>query len=137
MYLGIRNVCDIELVSMNFSKVLIVEDELIIAKVCEMFFKQKHVADVNTVCCFKEAVETFDEGYPDLILMDIQLRGRRDGVELANYIRQYSNVPIIFSTGNGYRETIKKIHEISNTKLLSKPIKFDQLEKAMNDLEFV
>lgn len=137
MYLGNIKECDIEFVSMSFSKVLIVEDELIIAKVCEMFFKQHKVADVNTVCCFKEAVETFEDGYPDLILMDIQLRGRRDGVELANYIRQYSNVPIIFSTGNGYKETIKKINEISNTKLLSKPIKFDQLEQAMSELEFV
>lgn len=116
---------------MDYANILIVEDELIIAKVCEMFFNKKNIESIETVCCFKEAVEAMEENFPDLVLMDIQLRGVRSGIDLAHWIRERSDVPIIFSTGNGYKDTISKIENISNAKLLSKPVKFDQLEEAM------
>lgn len=118
---------------MEYSNILIVEDELIIAKVCEIYFTKNNTTKVNTVCCFKEAVEAMEQVFPDLVLMDIQLRGVRSGIDLAHWIRERSNVPIIFSTGNGYKDTLQKVESIENSKLLSKPIKFDQLEETMKE----
>ena len=58
----------------------------------------------------------------DLILMDIKLRGEMDGIEAMNIIREKSNTPVVFLTGNSDLKTKQRLKEISNSSCLQKPI---------------
>lgn len=120
---------------MLIENVLIVEDELIIAKVCEKFFMQNKVREVKVVCCFNDAIQSFEENTPDLVLMDVQLKGDKDGIELAHWIRVRSEIPIVFSTGNVLKDTKNRLMNLSKTTIMTKPIKFNQLKTIMDDIE--
>ena len=111
-------------------KILIAEDELIIAKVNAIMLGKlgydveivKNAADVIT------ATNTFN---PDVVLMDIQFKkGTPTGVDAAIKIRKESDVPIIFTSGN----KPDSIGEIENTYHLTKPVDFKDLKKNISKL---
>jgi DNA-binding response OmpR family regulator len=111
----------------NHKTVLIAEDELLIAGVLKLQFQNlgyevENVADGSLV--FKKALQL----KPDIIILDINLKGNCDGVESGKKIRQAGiNCPIVFTTGNSYQETQKQVHELKNTRILIKPVDFEQL----------
>ncbi len=81
-------------------KILIVEDEAILAKSLEdslisMGYTVSGIADSGI-----KAIMLFFSTEPDLILMDIRIKGAKDGIEVADNIRQQKSVPIVFLTAN-------------------------------------
>ena len=102
--------------------VLIVEDELIISKVYSMFLQANGFDVMGTCSSADQAFKVMEKGQPDVVIMDIQLAGNVNGIEIAKQIRSQNNTPIIFTTGNSRSETAKKTKEIPNTIILSKPI---------------
>lgn len=77
-------------------KILIVEDQRIFAKDLESVLK-KHGAFVTGIAATAEtAVEMFNKQKPDLILIDIELKGKETGIDVANYILKKDRVPFIF-----------------------------------------
>jgi CheY-like chemotaxis protein len=48
---------------------------------------------------------------PDVVLMDINLEGGREGIEVARWLRAVCDVPIVFVTGYSDRDTVERIHE--------------------------
>ncbi len=90
------------------AKILIVEDETIVA------FNLKNrleglgytVADVSTsgIAALKKVSET----HPDLILMDIKLKGSIDGIEAANQIRKQFSIPVVYLTAYTDEETLNR-----------------------------
>jgi DNA-binding response OmpR family regulator len=117
-------------------KILIVEDELIIAKVYSMFLQSRGFQVLGTCASAEQAYKVLESNQPDLVIMDIQLAGNTNGIDLAKQLRANNNTPIIFTTGNSGVETVKRTREISNTVVLSKPIDnqllLEQIEKIMN-----
>lgn len=87
-----------ELVDTSDIKILIVEDEIIIA--CDLENSLKLMG--HQVCGIagsgEQAVSCVKKQRPDLILMDINLQGEISGIEAAEVIRRESDVPIIFVT---------------------------------------
>lgn len=83
---------------MSGEKILIVEDEVILA----MSMKQELISlgynVMNTVETGKKAVISANELKPDLILMDITLKGEIDGIEAAKKINETLDIPIIYMT---------------------------------------
>jgi PAS domain S-box-containing protein len=79
-------------------KVLVVEDELIIAKGIEKRLIALGYAVTGTVPSGEEALVKALECSPDLIIMDIHLQGGMDGVETAEKIRSVADIPIIYLT---------------------------------------
>ncbi|MDD2336551.1 MAG: PAS domain S-box protein [Geobacteraceae bacterium] len=79
-------------------RILIVEDELIIAMGIEKRLKALGYAVTDMVSSGKEAVEKALETLPDLILMDINLSGDIDGVMATEKIRSLADIPVIFLT---------------------------------------
>ena len=112
---------------MRQRKILIVEDELIIAMMIEqMLVRQGHQV-VGKVTTGESAVEAAGEHNPDLILMDIRLEGEMDGIDAIKAIRRKQNIPVIFLTGNsdeGYR---KRINETEYLAFLTKPVTHNDL----------
>jgi signal transduction histidine kinase len=79
-------------------KILVVEDESIVAKDIERCLKNLGYTVSATVVSGEEAIKKAGEDKPDLVLMDIVLQGEMDGIEAAKQIRSRFNIPIIYLT---------------------------------------
>jgi two-component system, response regulator PdtaR len=92
-------------------RALIVEDEI--------FFAISLEADMNAlgfdICDLAtngyQASELAMSNQPDVVLMDINLEGGREGIEVARWLRTVCEAPVIFITGYTDRETVERIHE--------------------------
>jgi DNA-binding NarL/FixJ family response regulator len=81
-------------------RVLIVEDELIVAWNLRMIFEGMGMEVLAVAMTAEEAIGQARSGAPDLILMDIRLKGGATGIDAASEIRRFSEVPIAYVTGN-------------------------------------
>lgn len=93
---------------MSDYKVLVVEDELLVAADIEESLEILGYTVVGTVATGKAAIESVEKHLPDIILMDIMLKGDMNGIEAANIIRKKHDVPIIYLTANADLGTIEK-----------------------------
>ncbi len=89
------------------SKILIVEDEGVVAKDIQGRLERLGYAVVGIAYSGDEAVETAGRLSPDLVLMDIKLRGDMDGIEAARQIRDSFNIPVIYLTAYTDDMTLK------------------------------
>jgi PAS domain S-box-containing protein len=79
-------------------RILIVEDESIVAEDIQRSLENMGYSILSIVSSGEEAIEKVKENEPDLVLMDIMLDGEMDGIEAADMIHSFSNIPIIFLT---------------------------------------
>ena len=85
---------------MKKARILIVEDEAIIAMEIESQMQSLGYEVTSIVNTGEEAIGKADSYRPDIILMDIDLRGKLDGIESAEIIRTRFNIPIVFLTAH-------------------------------------
>lgn len=113
-------------------RVLIVEDELLVAWHLESLVRDQNLDVCGLVPDGDGAIEQADDLDVDLILMDIRLAGRMDGVEAARRIREQRGTPIIFITAHGDPATRALIErQIPGAPVLAKPISADRLREAI------
>jgi PAS domain S-box-containing protein len=79
-------------------KILVVEDEIIVAKDIKMRLENLGYSVSSLVSSGEEAIREVEENNPDLVLMDIVLQGEMDGIEAADQIRSHFNIPVIYLT---------------------------------------
>ncbi len=79
-------------------RVLIVEDEAIVADDLEQQVLQLGYEVAGVAASGREAVALADENRPDIVLMDIQLQGAMTGTEAANVIQRQTGAAIVFVT---------------------------------------
>lgn len=103
-------------------KILIVEDETIIAMEYRMDLILEGYLGVSIVSTAAEAIKSNERENPDLILMDIKLKGNKSGLDAAIEIRRKSNVPILFVTGNSDIRTLEQMKAMDNSVILIKPL---------------
>lgn len=103
-------------------KILIVEDEAIVAMENKMNLSMAGYSVVASVSSGEDALYKIAEVIPDLILMDIKLKGSISGIETVEQIRKKNNIPVIFITGNSDNKTLEQIKDITNTTYLLKPV---------------
>ncbi|MDX1637826.1 MAG: response regulator [Balneolaceae bacterium] len=117
---------------MKKRKILIVEDEMIIALMLEqMVIRQGHVV-VDKVSSGEAAVEAACKYNPDLILMDIRLEGKLDGIEAMQSINARQPTPVIFVTGNSDEVRKTRIKEIEYLDFLTKPVSYRELSRSLD-----
>jgi CheY-like chemotaxis protein len=111
----------------TINKILIAEDELLIAKVLRMQL-ESHGFEVDNVADGNDAFNRVIEWSPDLVIMDNYLKNNTNGIEVAAKMRNKNiNTPIIFVTGNSYDNTKLLAKAIGKSFVLGKPIVFEQL----------
>ncbi|MFZ2055194.1 MAG: diguanylate cyclase [Candidatus Aminicenantales bacterium] len=93
---------------METIRILIVEDEGLIARDIENMVRNAGYEICGVVGTGKEAIEKAEGTLPDLILMDIILRGEMDGVEAAERIRERFNIPVIYLTAHTDENTLQR-----------------------------
>lgn len=114
-------------------KILIAEDELLIAKVLRMQLENLGY-EVENVVDANQAIEMAQQMRPDVIILDVYLKNKTTGIEVGLGLRELGiNTPMIFITGNSYHDTIELIQGINRTMVLSKPVEFDKLILYINE----
>jgi DNA-binding LytR/AlgR family response regulator len=108
-------------------KVLLVEDEGIIAADMENMLKKMGYEVFETAMDYEEAIERLEEETPDLILLDVNLGGRKDGIDLAEIINEKYQIPFIFTTSYTDGLTIERAKKVNPIGYLVKPFKQEQL----------
>ena len=103
-------------------KVMIVEDELITGEAIGILLKKLNYDPIEIASSGEEAISKLEDLEPDLILMDIILAGRMDGIEAAQIINSKYDIPIIFITAYGDKKTLDKAKISEPYGYLVKPI---------------
>ncbi len=107
---------------MEKNKILIVEDEYIIAMEIKSKLKSLGYEVTSIAKTGMEAIEKVDSEKPDLITMDIQLKGEMDGIEAAKHIRDKSDIPIVFLSAYAEEEKIERAKLTLPSGYLLKPV---------------
>tara|TARA_B100000315_G_scaffold149794_1_gene138496 strand:+ start:3198 stop:3881 length:684 start_codon:yes stop_codon:yes gene_type:complete len=81
-------------------KIMIVEDERIAAETVKRILKELEYSISSIEISGEDAVKKAEEDKPDLVLMDIELKGKMDGIEAAAIIRSRFDIPCIFVTAH-------------------------------------
>jgi DNA-binding LytR/AlgR family response regulator len=116
---------------MEKTKILVVEDEILIADTICHFLEGKGYNVFEPVVSFEEAISSIHEDRPDIILLDIQLRGAKSGIQLAVELEKHFLIPFIFLTSNSDSQTLSEAIETNPSAFLTKPFNKDQLFAAI------
>ena len=117
---------------MATTKLLIVEDEPIIAADLSM---QLTNAGMDVLNCIDDGEEVFpwlEKHQPDVIIMDIKLFGDLDGIDVANHVNRSYDIPIIFLTSNTDMATFKRAKLSYPHAFLSKPFRINDVLHAID-----
>lgn len=112
---------------MNNERILIVEDEKIIALDLQRRLERFGYSVVGMASDGAEAVAAAREGRPDIILMDIMLAGAMDGIEAAKQVRAELGIPVIFLTAYTDERTLDRAKEVEPFGYILKPFKEREL----------
>ena len=118
--------------TMHEPSVLIVEDESIVAMEIAAFIRQLGYRVAATAADSRRAQEMARQHRPDLILMDITLKGERDGIETVTAIREMlPAVRVIYLTAFTDADYIERAVATGPSAYLSKPVNRPELQAAM------
>jgi CheY-like chemotaxis protein len=112
-------------------KVIIVEDDLILNLLYESYLERLGFETEGELVYGKTAIETAKKIDPDLIIMDISLEGKIDGIDAMLKIREFSDVPVIYITGNSDPYHVERAKKTDPLDYLTKPIEFEDLKKSV------
>ena len=116
-------------------RALIVEDETLVALGLEADMHALGFGVCELAADPQEALLLAMGDQPDVVLMDVCLQGGREGIRAARWLREVSDVPIVFVTGCTDRTTVERIHEqVPGAPVLPKPVYRDQLERALAEV---
>lgn len=118
-----KTVNNLSLDSMAGLRILIVEDESLIAEEIRERLGRLGAAVIDVVDSGQEAIEAAVEHQPDLILMDIRLKGEMTGIEAAQVINETTRTPIVYLTAHSDWETVQQAKHSNPFGYLSKPFK--------------
>ena len=122
---------------MNKIRILIVEDELIIAEDIRMQLEDLGYEVIPAIArAYEEALELFRAEQPDLVLLYIILAGDKDGIALGTSIREISDVPVIFLTSHADSSTVERAKAVNPDAYIVKPFEkkdlFSSIEIAFH-----
>ena len=110
---------------------LVVEDEQLIATMLSDMLGEMGLQVCGIASTAATALELVDDHRPDVVLMDVQLEGKLDGVEAATQIHKLHGIPIVFVTGSTDPATIARIKSNHAAAVLFKPVHAAQLLLVM------
>lgn len=112
-------------------KILVVEDEMIIAAKISMQLNSLGYEVTGILPHGEDAILYVHENKPDIVLLDINLKGKLDGIETAKQLQQLINAPIIYITANNDDVTFNRAKATKPAAFISKPFKQLDLQRAI------
>jgi PAS domain S-box-containing protein len=116
---------------MDKKKILVVEDEFVTASDIKATLEGLGFEVPGTVDTGEEAVKAAEQYIPDLILMDIILKGEMNGITAAGIIRQKYDIPVIYLTGQSDDATINRALESEPFGYIVKPFNERNLKTSI------
>ena len=113
------------------ARIQIVEDEFIIAGEIRRILENFGYTVTAVVNSGEAAIEKAKADLPDIILMDINLQGRMDGIEAAHIIRNQNNIPIIFVTAYANDEKLERAKKSMPFGYILKPFRDQDIKVAI------
>lgn len=115
-------------------KILIVDDEAIIAQDLQMKVTEMGYSG-SSVNCGQEAIRKISDNYePDLILMDVTLKGDPNGIQTARMIQKLKKIPVLFITALSRSTVLKEIKDLVLTGYVHKPFCKEELQFSIRKL---
>ena len=108
-------------------KILIVEDNVIIADDMQSMLEEIGYEIVDNVIVYEQAVEVLKTQQVDLVLIDIILASDKTGIDLGKHIRENYDIPFIFVTSNSDRATVENAKTVKPNGYLVKPFEQQDL----------
>ena len=112
-------------------KILIVEDEMVIAANISLQLTELGYEVTGVLPRGEEAVAHLHIDKPDIVLLDIRLKGEMDGIDTAIEIQKQYNIPIIYLTANADEAHFNRAKETNPYAFISKPFKKLDLQRAI------
>ncbi len=113
------------------TKILIVEDEMIIAANISLLLTNLGYEVTGILSKGEEALVHIEQNQPDILLLDITLKGKIDGIETAQIMQKTFNIPIIYLTANADEINFNRAKTTHPYAFISKPFKKLDLERAI------
>jgi DNA-binding response OmpR family regulator len=118
-------------VSDKKANILVVEDEMFVSEyICQSLTKLGYrvcgIAD-----CYDEAIELVSNERPDLILLDIELSGSKNGIDVANDVTEKWAIPVVFLTAYSDEQTLIKAKRAKPLGYITKPFTENDIKIAV------
>lgn len=114
------------------ARILIVEDEFLIAMVAEAELVAAGFDVVGKAATYTKAIEEAQSTRPDLVLMDVRLGAGRDGIDAAITLRQEFDLPAIIATGSMDEDNRRRAAAAAPLAWLPKPYTAEELIATVN-----
>jgi len=116
---------------MEAVKILIVEDQALVSENLATKLRRKGFEVIGQVDSGEDALTLIDKNAPDLIIMDIYLAGKLDGIQTAQKINEQHEIPFIYLTDHYDRNTVNRAKETFPANYLIKPFNEHELNVAI------
>lgn len=120
---------------MDAPRITIVEDELIVSEDLRQTLEEEGYVVTGCFDAAEDALDHVLKNQPDLVMVDIRLRGPMNGIELTERLRADKAIPVIYITANSDEETYQKARRTKPQAFLVKPFNARTLLAAV-DLAF-
>lgn len=117
------------------NRLMIVEDNLLIRMDLEESLLESGFEICATASSGEEAILKASQSKPELILMDIGLKGEMSGIEAAAALRAISDIPIIFLSGNSDLKTDELVLEVKPLHFIVKPVNTSDLIEIIKKID--
>lgn len=112
-------------------KILVVEDELVIAdNLCNLLSKSGY-KPLFPAINFTQAIDRIKRDSPDFAILDVHLSGQKDGIDVANYLNENRAIPFIFLTAYGDDRTLNRVMKTRPAAYLMKPFQKSEIKPTI------
>ena len=116
---------------MTPTRILIVEDESITAEYLQAVLTDLGYSVIGIVSRGLDAIAEAERNKPDLVLMDIRIKGKMDGVEAARIIRRRFDIPSVYLTAHADLETLSRAKLAEPLGYIVKPLQVPELQATI------
>ena len=109
-------------------RALIVEDEYLFAMSLTVDMQALGFDTCDVAATAQDAFLQAMEDPPDIVLMDVNLEGGREGIEAARWLREVCDIPVVFITAHTDPDTVERIHQqVPDAPVIAKTLYRDRL----------
>lgn len=114
------------------NRIIVVEDNLDTQQILKEIFIELNILEIDYFRIGEEVLQNFKSQKYELILMDIELKGQMDGIQLSKRLIQKSNIPIIFMSAYSDTEIFSELLEVAPYGFLEKPFTIAGLQRTLS-----
>jgi DNA-binding NarL/FixJ family response regulator len=114
---------------------LIVDDEYLFALSLAADMQALGFASCDLAANGQDAFLQAMENTPDIVLMDVNLEGSREGIEAARWLREVCDIPVVFITAHTDPDTVERIHQqVPDAPVIAKTVYRDSLARTVAEV---